>query len=80
MSLNRWASKVASRVRPMLRRGRLPLLQGVVSTDAGRLGEAILARAGRDPAGGNTVRAAIAEVRVGAIADADGRIRQRSRT
>jgi hypothetical protein len=64
---------------PLLRRGRLLLLQGAVSTFADRLGEALLARAGRDPAGGGALRAAIEEVRVGAVADADGYIRHWSR-
>jgi DNA-binding transcriptional MerR regulator len=59
---------------PMLRRGRLLLLQGAASTLADRLGEALLARADQDPAGGGALRAALEEVRIGAVADADGRI------
>jgi DNA-binding transcriptional MerR regulator len=65
---------------PILRRGRLLLLQGAASMFADRLGEALLARADRDSAGGDAVRAAIEEVRVGAIADADGRITYWRRT
>jgi DNA-binding transcriptional MerR regulator len=65
---------------PMLRRGRLLLLQGAVSTFADRLGEALLARADRDSAGGDALRAAIEEVRVGAVADADGNVTHWRRT
>jgi DNA-binding transcriptional MerR regulator len=64
---------------PMLRRGRLLLLQGAVSIFADRLGEALLSRADRDPAVGDPLRAAIEEVRVGAFADADGNITHWSR-
>ena len=56
-----------------LRRGRPLLLQGAASTLADRLGGALAARAGtaRD---GDRLRAALDEVRVGAFADAAGRI------
>ena len=73
------AQRRAAEFGAMLRRGRLLLLQGAVSTLADRLGEAFLARADRDPAGGDTLRAAIEEVRVGAVADTDGNITYRSR-
>src|SRR6266702_2173493 len=65
---------------PVLRRGRLLLLQGLASMFADRLGEALLARAEADPLRGGTLRAAIEEIRVGAIADAAGHIEHRSRT
>ena len=65
---------------PVLRRGRLLLLQGAASMLAGRLGAALLARADRGPAGGDAVRAATEEVRVGAFADADGHLTYWSRT
>jgi len=56
-----------------LRRGRPMLLQGAASTLADRLGGALAERAGtaRD---GDRLRAALDEVRVGAFADAAGRI------
>jgi hypothetical protein len=56
-----------------LRRGRPMLLQGAASTLADRLGQALAERAGtaRD---GDRLRAALDEVRVGAFADAAGRI------
>jgi DNA-binding transcriptional MerR regulator len=56
-----------------LRRGRPMLLQGAASTLADRLGGALAERAGtaRD---GDRLRAALDEVRVGAFADAEGRI------
>ncbi len=65
---------------PVLQRGRLLLLQGLASMFADRLGEALLARAEADPLRGGTLRAAIEEIRVGAIADAAGHIEHRSRT
>jgi DNA-binding transcriptional MerR regulator len=58
-----------------LRRGRLLLLQGVVSTLADRVGAALLTRAGDAPAGGE-LRAAIDRVRVGAVADSTGAVRR----
>lgn len=64
---------------PVLRRGRLLLLQGLASMFADRLGEALLARAEADPLRGDTLRAAIEEIRVGAVADAAGHIEHRSR-
>jgi hypothetical protein len=59
--------------------GRLLLLQGLASMFADRLGEALLARAEADPLRGDTLRAAIEEIRVGAVADAAGHIEHRSR-
>jgi DNA-binding transcriptional MerR regulator len=59
-----------------LRRGRLLLLQGVVSTLADRLGAALLARARTAP-DGDDLLAAIDRVRVGAVADATGQLHAR---
>jgi hypothetical protein len=47
---------------------------------ADQLGEALLARAEADPLRGGVLRAAIEEIRVGAVADAAGQIEHRSRT
>jgi DNA-binding transcriptional MerR regulator len=60
----------------MLRRGRPLLLQGAASTLADRLGAALAERAGTVGDGGR-LRAALDEVRVGAVADATGRIHRR---
>lgn len=60
----------------LLRRGRPMLLQGAASTLADRLGEALAERAGTASDGGR-LRAAIDEIRVGAFADAAGRIHRR---
>jgi DNA-binding transcriptional MerR regulator len=65
---------------PVLRRGRLLLLQGLASMFADQLGEALLARAEADPLRGGVLRAAIEEIRVGAVADAAGHIKHRNRT
>jgi DNA-binding transcriptional MerR regulator len=70
----------ADAVTPVLRRGRLLLLQGLASMFADQLGEALLARAKADPIQGGALRAAIEEIRVGAVADATGHIEHRSRT
>jgi len=64
---------------PLLRRARLLLLQGMASMFADRLGEALLARAETDPLRAGPLRDAIAETRVGAVADAAGHIEHRSR-
>jgi hypothetical protein len=69
----------SSGVAPVLRRGRLLLLQGVASMFTDQLGEALLARAETDPLHGDALRAAMEEIRVGAVADADGQIEHRSR-
>jgi DNA-binding transcriptional MerR regulator len=58
----------------LLRRWRVLLLQGVASVVADRLGAALLARAGKDPAG-EQLRAAIDRVRIGAVTDTAGIIR-----
>ena len=65
---------------PLLRRGRLLLLQGAVSAFADRLGDAFLARAERDPVNGAVLRAAIEAVRVGATIDAAGHIERANST
>jgi DNA-binding transcriptional MerR regulator len=59
-----------------LRRGRPLLLQGTASTLADRLGAALAERAGTVGDGGQLL-AALDEVRVGAVADAAGRIHRR---
>ncbi|HUZ84264.1 MAG TPA: MerR family transcriptional regulator, partial [Gaiellales bacterium] len=69
----------AGDVAAILRRGRLLLLQGAVSVLADRLGEALLARADQDPTG-DVLRAAIEEIRVGAVTDAAGNINHRRST
>jgi DNA-binding transcriptional MerR regulator len=58
----------------LLRRGRLLLLQGAASTLADRLGAALLDHAQHAPNGAE-LRAVIDDIRVGAIADADGNVR-----
>ena len=60
----------------LLRRGRPLLLQGVASTLADRLGAALAERAGTVGDGGR-LRAALDEVRVGAIVDSAGTIHRR---
>ncbi len=60
----------ADEVETLLRRGRLLLLQGVVSLLADRLGDALARRADSDG-----LHAALDHIRVGAIADADGNVR-----
>ncbi len=69
----------ADAVAPVLRRGRLLLLQGLASMFADQLGEALLARAETDPLRGGALRAAVEQIRVGAVADAAGHIEHRSR-
>jgi DNA-binding transcriptional MerR regulator len=59
-----------------LRRGRLLLLQGAVSTLADRLGAALFVR-GRTAPDGDDLLAAIERVRVGAVADAAGQLHTR---
>jgi DNA-binding transcriptional MerR regulator len=59
-----------------LQRGRLLLLQGVVSTLADRMGAALLARSADAPDGAE-LRAAIERVRVGAVADSRGTMHTR---
>jgi len=59
----------AGDVEALLRRGRLLLLQGVVSLLADRLGDALARRADSD-----ALRTVLDHIRVGAIADADGNV------
>jgi hypothetical protein len=63
-------------LRSLLQRWRVLLLQGVASMLADRLGAALLAKAGGEPAG-EQLRAAIGRIRVGAITDTSGTIRRR---
>jgi DNA-binding transcriptional MerR regulator len=63
---------------PLLRRGRLLLLQGAASTLADRLGGA-LARVADDAPDGAALRAAVDAIRVGAVTDAAGRIQEVAR-
>lgn len=56
----------------LLRRGRPLLLQGVASTLADRLGDALAERAEDD--GDEQLKAALDAIRVGAVADAEGTI------
>jgi hypothetical protein len=56
----------------LLRRGRPLLLQGAASTLADRLGAALAVRA--DTAGDGRFRAALDEIRVGAVVDSAGTI------
>ena len=64
---------------PMLRRGRLLLMQGAASTLADQLGAALLKRAdSADQAGstdGQALRAVLEQVRIGVFSDAAGNIR-----
>jgi DNA-binding transcriptional MerR regulator len=64
----------AGEVEAFLRRGRLLLLQGIVSLLTDRLGEALLQRADA-AADGEQLRTVIDHIRVAAVADADGTIR-----
>ena len=62
---------------PLFRRGRLLLLQGVASTLADRLGDALLTRT--DPGErGAALRSMIDRVRVGAVVDSAGNLEHRS--
>jgi hypothetical protein len=63
-------------IEPLLRRGRLLLLQGAASILADRLGQALLARAATAPAG-EELRDAIDHIRIGAVTDAAGNIEHR---
>jgi DNA-binding transcriptional MerR regulator len=64
----------ADDVEALLRRGRLLLLQGVVSLLADRLGDS-LARHAADAPNSSELLALIDHIRVGAVADADGNVR-----
>jgi hypothetical protein len=59
----------------LLRRGRPLLLQGTASTLADRLGAALYDRASAGDDG--RLRAALDEIQVGVVADADGTIHRR---
>jgi DNA-binding transcriptional MerR regulator len=67
------ATSRADRLPDLLRRGRPLLLQGAVSTLADRLGAALAERAGTAGDGGR-LRAALDEIRVGAVVDSAGTI------
>jgi DNA-binding transcriptional MerR regulator len=77
-----WSSRThpgnAGGLETFLRRGRVLLLQGVVSTLADRLGASLLER-GDEIEGGEELRQAIEHIRVGAITDAAGHIELRER-
>jgi DNA-binding transcriptional MerR regulator len=64
-----------SDIEPLLRRGRLLLLQGAASTLADRLGHALLQRA-QTSRHGPSLRDTIEHTRIGAVADAHGNIKQ----
>src|SRR5262245_46641353 len=66
-------------VETLLRRGRVLLLQGIVSVLADRMGDALTRRAGQDPHGDELI-ALLDQIRVGAVSDADGNIRPWSAT
>lgn len=67
------AGSRAVRLPDLLRRGRPLLLQGAASTLADRLGAALAQRAGTADDGGQ-LRAALEEIRVGAVVDSAGTI------
>ena len=67
------ASSRASELPDLFRRGRLLILQGAASTLADRLAAALAGRAATT-ASGDQLLAALDETRVGAVADAAGRI------
>lgn len=69
----------ASTLEPLLRRGRLLLLQGASSLLADRLGDALLHRAGQTSAR-KALRDATERIRVGVVVDADGTIHPQERS
>ena len=71
------AADRAADVEPLLRRGRLLLLQGVASVLADRLGDALVQRADH-VTNGDELRAAIDHIRIGAVTDSQGNIRRRA--
>jgi DNA-binding transcriptional MerR regulator len=73
------AADRAANLPDLLRRGRPLVLQGVASTFADRLGAALAERAETTGDGGR-LRAALDEIRVGAVADAAGMIHRRGET
>jgi len=85
------AGRKPADVAPLLQRGRLLLIQAAASMLTDQLGSALLARAapggqapdgsGTRPAGtvGEALQAVIDQIRIGAVADADGTIRHPAR-
>ena len=75
-----WAAAVdagrTDQVTPLLRRDRLLLIQAAASLLTDELGRALLAASATAPDGGR-LRAAVEEVRVGAVADGAGRVERR---
>jgi DNA-binding transcriptional MerR regulator len=71
------ATSRAAELPDLLRRGRSLLLQGAVSTLGDRLGAARADRAGT-PGDGDRLRAALDDIRVGAVVDSAGKIHQRA--
>lgn len=63
-------------IEPLLRRGRLLLLQGAASTLADRLGQALLDHTATAPEG-DVLREVIDRIRIGAVTDAAGNIKHR---
>ena len=74
------AGREPAELAPLLRRGRLLLIQAAASMLTDQLGAALLARAARGEqagdASGDAMRAVIDQIRIGAVANADGTIRQ----
>jgi DNA-binding transcriptional MerR regulator len=70
------ATSRAGELSDLLRRARPLMLQGAASTLADRLGAALAERAGTT-AGGDRLRAALDDIRVGAVADSAGTIYRR---
>ena len=68
-----WRRGLGGELPDRLRRGRPLLLQGTASTLADRLGEALAERAST-ASDGDRLRAALDEIRVGAFADAAGKL------
>jgi DNA-binding transcriptional MerR regulator len=71
------ATSRAAELPDLLRRGRSLLLQGAVSTLADRLGAALADRAGTT-GDGDRLRAALDDIRVGAVVDSAGKIHRRA--
>jgi len=68
----------ASELPGLLRRGRLLLLQGAASVLLDQLGEALSGQAAA-ARHGDELRAALDEIRIGAVADAAGTIHRQER-
>ena len=71
------ATSRAAELPDLLRRGRSLLLQGAVSTLADRLGAALADRAATT-GDGDRLRAALDDIRVGAVVDSAGKIHRRA--